>query len=316
MNNTETYSVRENEDQGCRFRRIKGDGIRITLEVTGRCNLHCQHCFACSEKEELTTKQFVSIIQQLPGLNTKKIILTGGEPLLRMDVEKLIQAANFTGIGVDLNTNLSSFSQKRAKSLWNAGLREISTSIDGFEEYHDWFRRQAGDFERVKEGITRAVSMGFDTDVHGVCTPGNVNQVGEIIDICAQLGISSYTLLAVTSLGHGTAKLKDKRFSLCDVDKQKLSEILEKKREQYKGKLTIRTVDIFNHPNCTECPMGEEIIGITPTGKVMPCLLADYIPGERETINNLPLKDILKHIHERLLSEGKRLACSNATALN
>jgi len=308
-----TYSVRKNEDQGCRFRKIEGQGIRVTLEVTGRCNLRCQHCFACADQEELETETLISIIRQLPEINTRKIILTGGEPLLRRDIELLIRTANSVGIGMDLNTNMSAFTPKRAESLWEAGLREISTSIDGTLIYHDWFRRKPGDFAKVISGIRLALSFGYDTDVHGVCTPDNLSNVNEIIDLCAHLGVSSYTLLAVVSLGRGIANLRDQRFSLTEDDKIKLRDILEVKRKQYNGNLTIRTVDIFNHPDCEECPMGIQVIGITSTGKVKPCLLADYASLENENAAEYPINTVLQRIRQRVLSEGRHLMCSNTT---
>ncbi len=307
-----TFSVREGKDQGCRFRRISSHGLRVTLEVTGRCNLACRHCFACSQTDELSTEQWVTIIKQLPSVNARKIILTGGEPLLRKDLEVLIATAVDLGIGVDLNTNMSALTPSRATHLWEAGLREMSVSIDGPKEYHDWFRKRTGDFERVIRGIQLATQTGFEVDVHGVCTPGNVHRISDVIDLCAEMGVLSYTLLAVVALGKGVAALQDQIFSLNSEHKSILLQVLLQKRDEYAGKLSIRTVDIFNHPKCDDCPMGESVIGITPVGDLMPCLLADYQPNATENLTHVSIGTAVGMMRQRIQREGRHLACSNS----
>ena len=93
-----TDSVRQAEDQGCRFRRIKKPGIRVGMDVTGRCNLRCRHCFACTEEQELDTAQLLALVDQLPDIDAHKIILTGGEPLLRRDIEQVVELATACNI--------------------------------------------------------------------------------------------------------------------------------------------------------------------------------------------------------------------------
>jgi MoaA/NifB/PqqE/SkfB family radical SAM enzyme len=304
-----TDSVRESEDQGCRFRRIKKPGIRVGLDVTGQCNLRCRHCFACLEEKQLDTGQLLAIVDQLRDIEAHKIILTGGEPLLRQDLEQVVELAVSQNLGVDVNTNLSPLSHKRACLLRRAGLDEISTSIDGMSEYHDWFRRAPGDFNRVVAGIQLAIDLGFNVDVHGVCTGDNLADSVDVIDLCAELGVSSFTLLAVVPR-MGSGGRCNTQFQLTPRDKLALKQILLRKRAEYGQQLPIRTVDIFQHPTCEECTMSEQVAGITPTGKVLPCLLAKYTPGAEENLENHRLSDVWEIVQKRTRNEGKKRWCT------
>lgn len=306
-------SIREHEDQGCRFRRITGGGLRIVLEVTSYCNLNCRHCFACSGKKELTTQELVDIVRQLPQISAEKIILTGGEPLLRNDIEEIILLAHHLGIRVDLNTNMYFFSDDRSKSLWDSGLREISTSIDGLQKYHDWFRKKEGSFQRTIDGIKRATSIGYEVDVHGVCTPSNLAQIGEIIDLCADLNVSSYTMFSVVSQGQGISQLHSKEFSLSTNDIETLYDILHQKRRQYRSTMAIRTIDIFQKPECHKCPMGQSVVGITSEGYLKPCLLAQYKNENPENLAENSLLSSFAYSQNRVNQEEKVILCSNSS---
>lgn len=306
-----TFSVRDHSDKGCAFRTISCKGIRLVMEITGRCNLLCRHCFACSEQTELNTSEWLNIVKFLPAVNVRKVIVTGGEPLLRLDIEEIIAEITSLDIGVDLNTNMTAFTLKRAQKLKQSGLSELSVSLDGLQEYHDWFRNKPGNFERVIRGIELAVSMGFEVDVHGACTPGNIDEIGQVIDLCTRLGVSSYTALSVVSLGQGIAGLTDQQFMLDDEHRAKLHQVFKIKRKQYKTSMAIRSRDIFQHPSCSVCPMGETVLGITPTGKLMPCLLANYQPGKNENLSQYPLPDALDYLRNRVKTEDKQLRCSN-----
>jgi MoaA/NifB/PqqE/SkfB family radical SAM enzyme len=311
MSSLSTFSSRQNEDQGCRFRRVTSGRMRVVMNLTSRCNLHCRHCFARQESAELDTGQWLTIIEQLPEIDACKLILTGGEPLLRPDLEILVRETVKLNIGVDVNSNLLPLTPRRATHLWDAGLREISTSLDGLEEYHDWFRRRPGTFDETLKRIRLAVAMGFDVDIHGVCTPGNVHQIGQVIDRCVKLGIASYTLLGVVSSGGETDGPSSRSFTLGLEDELRLQAILEHKRAEYGERFPIRTVDVFRHPGRTECNMADTVVGITPAGKLMPCLLAQYAPVCQDDLTQWRLEGALQAMQERLGDMGKQINCTN-----
>src|SRR5512136_2465809 len=109
-----TGSLRDNSDRICRFRPVLGGGFRAAIEVTRRCGLHCPHCFVPPQPLDLSLTAIRWLIAELKREGCRKIILTGGEPLLCEDLEEMIRAAAEAGIGVDLNSTLAGLSAGRA----------------------------------------------------------------------------------------------------------------------------------------------------------------------------------------------------------
>ena len=95
--NRKNESLRITEDVQCRYRALQKNGVRLIWELTGRCNLHCRHCFAAvasagaSSARELTTKQAFSVIDQFRELPVAKVMLTGGEVMVRKDLECIVE---------------------------------------------------------------------------------------------------------------------------------------------------------------------------------------------------------------------------------
>src|SRR5258708_10973368 len=122
----------------------------LRVSVTDRCNFRCSYCmpkevfgrdFAFVEREALLTlEEIARVAAVFATLGTTKIRLTGGEPLLRRNLEKLVEMlAAIDGINdVALTTNGSLLTRERALSLAGAGLRRVGVSLDSLD--HPTFR--------------------------------------------------------------------------------------------------------------------------------------------------------------------------------
>lgn len=141
----------------------------LRISVTDRCNIRCFYCMPADdvqfmEKSELLSfeeiERFVRIAVPL-GIN--KLRLTGGEPLVRRDLEKLVaKLASIPGIqDIGLTTN-GILLADQAKPLFDAGLRRINISLDALtpEKFKKFTRREG--FHQVIEGIKAAQAAGFD----------------------------------------------------------------------------------------------------------------------------------------------------------
>jgi cyclic pyranopterin phosphate synthase len=141
----------------------------LRISVTDRCNIRCFYCMPADHAEfmdrgELLTfeeiERFVRVVVQL-GVN--KIRLTGGEPLVRRDMHKLVEKiAAIAGIhDVGLTTN-GILLADQAADLWNAGLRRLNVSLDALNpgKFKQITRRDG--YEKVIAGIRAAQEMGFD----------------------------------------------------------------------------------------------------------------------------------------------------------
>lgn len=148
-----------------RFNR-KHDYLRIS--VTDRCNFRCVYCMPpegvkfMQHSELLTYEQIEEVVRVGASLGIKKLRLTGGEPLVRKDIEVLInKLSRIDGIDdIALTTNAYYLAQK-AKVLKDAGLTRINISLDSLRPERFKEITRGGDLDQVLAGIEAAAEIGF-----------------------------------------------------------------------------------------------------------------------------------------------------------
>jgi len=148
----------------------------LRVSVTDRCNFRCVYCMPKSvfnkdykflpRAELLSFEEITRVVRAAAQFGVSKIRLTGGEPLVRNDLEKLVSSiANVEGItDISLTTNASLLTKKRADSLRNAGLKRLNISLDAIDD--ETFKR-VNDVDigvkSVLDGIENASVAGFDS---------------------------------------------------------------------------------------------------------------------------------------------------------
>ena len=137
---------------------LRGPGV-ISWSITYKCNLRCQHCGVwekkSDERRELETEECLDIIKQAGKLGVWIMSFTGGEPLVRPDLEILIKAARQAGLNVNVNTNGMLLGDK-AEMLVKNGVDTITVSVDSHRpEVNDSIRRQPGLTENLERGILK-----------------------------------------------------------------------------------------------------------------------------------------------------------------
>ncbi|MGO3048487.1 GTP 3',8-cyclase MoaA [Staphylococcus casei] len=162
----------------------------LRLSVTDRCNFRCDYCmpkeifgddFVFLPKDELLTfDEMARIAKVYTQLGVKKIRITGGEPLLRRDLYKLIYKLNeIDGVeDIGLTTN-GLLLKKHGQNLYNAGLRRINVSLDAIDdEVFQAINNRNIKAVTILEQIDYAVSIGFHVKVNMVVQKGvNDNQI-------------------------------------------------------------------------------------------------------------------------------------------
>lgn len=156
----------------------------LRLSVTGRCNFRCDYCmpkeifgddFVFLPKDELLTfDEMVRIAQVYTQLGVKKIRITGGEPLLRRDLDKLIYQLNqLEGVeDIGLTTN-GLLLKKHGQKLYDAGLRRINVSLDAIDDaVFQAINNRNIKASTILQQIDYAVAIGFQVKVNVVVQKG------------------------------------------------------------------------------------------------------------------------------------------------
>jgi GTP 3',8-cyclase len=155
----------------------------LRVSITDRCNFRCVYCMPkevygrdysfLPRRDLLTFEEIVRLARVFAGLGVEKIRLTGGEPLIRRDVERLVEMlAEIPGLDLTLTTNGAVLAQK-AQALREAGLGRITVSLDSLDD--DVFRAMNDvDFpvQTVLEGIETAAAVGLPVKVNVVVKRG------------------------------------------------------------------------------------------------------------------------------------------------
>lgn len=140
----------------------------LRIAVTDRCNLRCLYCMPedgiqpLPQGEILSYEEILRVVRVAVGLGISKVRLTGGEPLVRRDLEHLVRAlADMQGIrDLSMTTN-GVLLKDRARDLREAGLKRINVSLDSLDPRRYRAITRGGELERVWGGILAALEAGM-----------------------------------------------------------------------------------------------------------------------------------------------------------
>ena len=179
----------------------------LFLELTNACNLNCIHCGSdCSTlKKTFLNYQLISDLlnEVAENYNPREIMIciTGGEPLLHSDLEKIIKLAKEKGFLVGMTTNATLVSEEKAKSLSKSGLDTIAVSLDGIGKTHDKFRNVNNSFEKAIEGIRNFQKEGFYPQVVTVIHKNNLHELEKMYEFLQAEKIESWRITTIEPIG-------------------------------------------------------------------------------------------------------------------
>ena len=195
------------------FRRFKKAETRLHelnylfWECTTRCNLNCLHCGSdCSMDSthpDMPLEDFLSALDTIENPAKYFIVaLTGGEPLLRNDLENCGREIRKRGMRWGMVTNGHQYNQERHVALLSAGMGALTISLDGLQETHDWLRDTPGSFERVDRAIGLAAgSRRLNFDVVTCVNRRNYGELPEIYKYLHSKGVKAWRLFTVVPIG-------------------------------------------------------------------------------------------------------------------
>lgn len=178
----------------------------LMLHLLGRCNLTCRHCYmegAPERRERLRADAVVGAIGECPQLGVGALYLTGGEPLLYKDLERVLQTAALDpGLKITVCTNGTLVKPRHAQMLC-AARAQASVSVDGDEAFHDRFRNLPGAFRRTERGIAALVAADVPVTVITTVSRGNLDTLPVLAEWAAEQGAAQLRVQPLLKLGRG-----------------------------------------------------------------------------------------------------------------
>jgi len=163
----------------------------LELQITGRCNLSCKHCFlGKTNLAELSPGQITAILKEFEEMQGLRVLITGGEPLLHRQFEAINERLPDFFIRKVLFTNGSLLGKKVLKKLH---VHEVQISIDGLEHAHDSLRGK-GTYRLALNAVKRAIDAGFEVSVSTMVHAKNLEDFDEMDRLFKRLGIKDWTV--------------------------------------------------------------------------------------------------------------------------
>ncbi len=280
----------------------------LRVSVTDRCNFRCVYCMPKSvfdkdykflpKKALLSFEEIQTVVKASAVLGVNKVRLTGGEPLLRRDLERLISLIrDVDGIDdISMTTNASLLTKARAQSLRDAGLKRLNVSLDAMDDETFTKVNDVGiSVKTVLEGIANAAAVNFDSI--------KVNMV-------VKKGLNDHSILPMARFFHGTGQIlrfiefmdvgNSNAWDMSHVlSSQEIADIINAElpitpaKANYRGEVAKRweyadgggeigIISSVSEPFCGDCARAR----LSATGSIYTCLFAsgghDLRPDLRE----------------------------------
>ncbi len=262
-------------------------------ECTLRCNFNCVHCGSDCTKEsqapDMPKEDFLKILESLrSNVNPNKtmIVITGGEPLVRKDLEECGKAIYDLGYPWGFVTNGYGLTQNRLDALLQSGLRSITISLDGYtEESHEWFRGKKGSWLKALNAISRVSSTrGLVYDVVTCVNKTNIEELHKLKNLLISLDVTHWRLFTVFPKGRAKdnplLKLSNEEFVyMMDFIRATRKEGKIKVSYGCEGYLADYEMEVRDSPFF--CQAGIHIGSVLVNGDISACpsLRGDYIQG-------------------------------------
>jgi len=280
----------------------------LAVNLTRRCNLACAHCYLDAETlkqgsaDELKTAEVKTLLDQVAARGSDTmVVLTGGEPLLRRDLEEMVAHGNALGLSMVVGTNGVLLSERRVKSLQAAGAMGMGISLDSLDPVrHDAFRGYPGGWERTLAGMEACRHNGLPFQVHFSVTEENADEIKAMIDFAGNVGAHVLNVFFLICTGRGE--------SMSDITPERYERVLEElvaaqadtdlivrarcaphfKRVAYQRDADTRLTRAEGYEG-GGCLAGIHYCRVTPEGGVTAC---PYIPDEEDNLRQTPFWEI------------------------
>ncbi len=247
--------------------------FKASLELTYRCNLRCWHCYNPKQgtSEELSYPEVCSILDQLSKMGCFHINLTGGDPLVRPDLLKILTHAKKKGFYTILLTNATLFTPHISDHLKSINIDKVDISLYGMtERTYKSVTGVSGSFTRCLRGIELLRERDISFSLKMPVTTLNKNEFAQAKAFANNLGVRFRWSYLIHPVVDGSEKPLVYRISAGEavaLEKRVQPHLFEgRERFQKSGNVPDRKDSLFY------CNAGKNSLAITPNGKMNLCL--------------------------------------------
>lgn len=294
----------------CKFTLHAGER-KVLWQLTNRCNYQCSYCIFASgprrDKEELTQQEVLRVIDQIADLGFKHIKFTGGEPLVRKDLWRILQRAKDRNLGFDISTNASLLTRPQASLLSSIAPKFVHVSLDGSDRYEHEYVRGSGSFKPTIDGIKLLGQLDVKLRIGSVIHRQNQNSL--LKQIINAVSLKAQTI--IFSIMEPAGRLKGDYSQSTTRSIEDLNLELTDLHARFKRWIEVKSnFSSANHDNhLTHCPAAKDFIFIDAHGRVSGCSwISEKYPEalSAQTLKTFSLNSLIQFAHSHLVQFQSR----------
>lgn len=234
--------------------------INIAFVVTSNCNLRCIHCCEPGPNTDLPLKNIKKLIDKLAKEGLKKICVTGGEPLTRIDIVGILKYIHDKGIYVTLATNSLCLDKKKFIAI-KPFIDNVRFSLLGKEETHDKIAQHKGSFRKVVESLEIAKELKIPVSANSTVISENYSEMFDVAQFCEDKKIGKLYFFSLMPKGKGKDVYNKKYVSIRKINKS-LEEILAVAKKEL-WNLQIKLIDWNIEGQCILLYQNGDLAGVS-----------------------------------------------------
>lgn len=259
----------------------------VTFSLTPQCNFDCAYCYGDYKNRRgqklLTTEEIIGAIEELSRLGMAFLQLSGGEPLIRDDIDIIVNKANELGITLGMSTN-GSLVEKKIETVKK--IKTIAISFDGDEESND-ANRGKGTYKLIMNAIKVAKKAGVNVHTYTTVTKNNLGSIDFIMEFAKRFKIYTEFGFPIVRTLKNDSGYRGLDLSIEEF-REAVNKLLAYKKKNYPILFSQKVIEtVLKWPDYAQktyvsdsppafphikCFMGRNMIFIDCDGKVYPCI--------------------------------------------
>jgi MoaA/NifB/PqqE/SkfB family radical SAM enzyme len=204
--------------------------INVGFQVTRKCNLGCLYCSEAGAMPDASFDEIKLMIDKLVKNGLKRICITGGEPLLRSDLEEILSYIKAKGVNITLSTNgyfLNKYRLEKLKPL----IDNIRFSLRGTKEEHNKITGNKLSFDKTIEAMCLSRNVGLPISVVMTVISQNCNQMASVARLCEENGVEKLYFFSLIPRGRAIKVLGKENVAIDKISREH-NKVMELSRKE------------------------------------------------------------------------------------